>query len=114
MGPDRTRARRDRVTRWGPRPRVLGPCARIYCGVRKSVAILEVVIAHVCAQLLRGSGKGERKRSHSPTFRTVAYKLGRGGGGGNHSHSRPLPLSSFLCFLRPPRTATHVALSRAL
>ena len=51
----------------------------IYCGVRKSVALPPAVIVCVRAHLLRGSGRGERKRSHFPTFQAVAYKLGAKG-----------------------------------
>ena len=67
-GPDRPHERQDRATHWGPPPRALSPRAWIYCGVRKSVAILEAVIACVRAHLLRGSGRGERKQSHFPMF----------------------------------------------
>ena len=82
----------------GPWMRALGPHAWIYCSVRKSVAILEAVIACVRAQLLRGSGKGERKRSHFPMFQIVAYKLGAKGAAEIIHARAPLPL-------HPPSTS---------
>ena len=47
--PDRPHARQDEATSWGTRPRGLGPRARIYCGVRKPVALPGAVFAHVRA-----------------------------------------------------------------
>ena len=78
--------------RWGPPPRSLGPRAWIYCGVCKSVVILEAVFACVHAHLLRGSGKGERKRSHFPMFQIMAYKLGVKGATEIIHARAPLPL----------------------